>query len=332
MKLRAAFLILAMLFVPRISRGESPTLKFVKHIGVGWQTDKYGWMSFVAFSPDGTQVASDASTARDDVSGNLTLWSFLDGHLIKRLPVQPTAISGDWKYYASSHGVGEVESGKSLISVGAKRDASYAFSPDSRYVVEAAPVQGAHGSYIRIIELASGKQVSAFERRSAFSMAISPDGETLAAGHWDVVTLWNMLTGKRLAVLHGFGRYVYGLAFSKDGKLLAAGTDFGGLQIWDMQSRTKLHTLDIGGGYVSQPAFSPDGRLVAVGVYGTGAVWLIDVRSGKIINHKQVSDIGCGSVAFSPDGRFLITPSTGGLITWPYDRGGTIRVFKVSAP
>lgn len=71
---------------------------------------------------------------------------------------------------------------------------------------------------------------------------------------------------------------------------------------------------------------------MAVGVYGTGTAWLIDVGSGKIIDRQKVSDIGCGSVAFSPDGRYLITPSTGGLIKWPYDNGGTIRVFSVSIP
>jgi WD40 repeat protein len=71
-------------------------------------------------------------------------------------------------------------------------------------------------------------------------------------------------------------------------------------------------------------------RLVAVGIYGTGTAWLIDVSSGKILDRQKVSDLGCGSVAFSPDGRYLITPSTGGLITWPYDVGGTIRVFKVA--
>lgn len=83
---------------------------------------------------------------------------------------------------------------------------------------------------------------------------------------------------------------------------------------------------------MSDPAFSPDERLVAVGIYGTGSVWLIDVGNGRILDSRKVSEIGCGSVAFSPDGRFLITPSTGGLIKWPYDTGGTIQVFKINAP
>jgi len=114
-------------------------------------------------------------------------------------------------------------------------------------------------SHIRVVELASGKQVSAFGKHDAFSLALNPDGVTLASGHWDVVMLWNMLTGKQLAVLRGFGRYVKGLSFSKNGALLAASTDFGGLQVWDVPSRTKLFSLDIGGGDVSEPAFSPDG-------------------------------------------------------------------------
>jgi WD40 repeat protein len=334
MNKRSAIFLAIVLFVPRISYSNPPVLKPVRKIGVGWQTGKWGWMSFVAFSPDGTMVASDAAISRADVSGDLTLWSFPEGRLIKKLPAQPTAVSNDWKYYATSHGVREMETGKSLISRGAKVYAGYAFSPDSRYVAETSTGHSDRNSDIRIVELASGKQLRAFGKHDGFSIAISPDGETLASGHWDAVTLWNMITGKPEVVLRGMGRYVDALAFSRDGKLLATGSDAGVLQIWDVQSRTRLHSIDVDGGYgyVSQPAFSPDGRLVAVGIYGTGTVWLIDVHEGKIIDHKKVSDLGCGSVAFSPDGRFLITPSTGGLVTWPYDRGGMIQVFEVSPP
>lgn len=330
MKLRTAVLITLMLFAPRISLSESHALTFVKEIGVGWHPDKFGWMSYVSFSPDGTRVASDGPTTPDDIPAGLTVWSFPEGRLIMRLPAGSIAVSSDWKYYSTARGVGEIGSGKPLGWSGNTLNVLHAFSPDSHYVAESPSGKSTKNPHIRVMELPSGKQVSAFGKRDAFSLAISPDGVTLASGYWNVVTLWNMLTGQRLAVLEGFGRYVEGLSFSKDGKLLAAGTDVGELQIWDVGRRIRLHSLDIDGGEVSAPAFSPDGRFVAVGTYGTGTVWWIDVGSGKIIDHSKVSDLGCGSAAFSPDGRFLITPSTGGLIKWPYDRGGTIRVFRVN--
>ncbi|MGA3373550.1 MAG: hypothetical protein ABSC48_17515 [Terracidiphilus sp.] len=340
MNLRSAVFIVALLLLPTVSNSEPPALKFVKKIGVGWQTDNWGWMSFVGFSTDGKMVASDELIARADgyYSGSLILWSFPEGRLIKKLAVEPktisgvSTISGNWKYYATSHGVGEMETGKKLISLAENVSAVYTFSPDSRYVAESLPGKGIHSFHIRIVELASGKQVSAFGSHGAFSLAISPDGVTLAAGHWDAVTLWNMLTGKRVAVLTGFGRYVEALNFSSDGKLLVAVTESGGFQVWDMERKTMLHSLALGGAHPSKPVFSPDGQLIAVGMYATGTAWLIDAHSGKALDHQKVSEFGCGSVSFSPDGRFLITPSTGGIITYSYDRGGTVRVFEVSNP
>lgn len=314
-----------LLFGSPTARSANHVLKFEKEIGVGWQDGTYGWMSLVSFSPDGTMVASDGPATPKDLSGDLTLWSFPEGRLIKRIPAKAMAISRDWKYYATDGGVTEIETGRPVISLG-NRSASYTFSPDSRYVAES----GASRDYaIRVLELSTGKQVSAFGKHESFGIAISPDGRTLASGYWDLVTLWTLSTGERLGVLRGFKDNAAGLSFSPDGKLLA-GSTAEGLQIWDLESHTRIASLDILGAGASVPLFSPDGRLVAVGSYGTGTAWLIDVSSGKIIDHQKVSDLGCGSVAFSPDGRFLITPSTGGLIKWPYDRGGTIRVFKVT--
>jgi WD40 repeat protein len=202
-----ALSILLALFLPGSARSASRALQFLKKIGVS-QPDKvrWRWMGFVSFSADGTMVASDGPVTPGDNSRDLTFRSFPEGRLIKSLPVQPAAISDDWKYYATSHSVGEMETGKVLISLPGEVDAICAFSPDSRYVAEALPFTEIHGSAIRVIELATGKQVSGFGRHNPFSIAISPDGETLASGHWDEVVLWNMFSGKQLAVLRGFGR------------------------------------------------------------------------------------------------------------------------------
>lgn len=331
-RLRLLLLLLS-LFFPEICRSQGHTLEFVKQIGVGWKMDKFGgWMSFVSFSLDGNMVAADGAATPDDVSGNLTMWSFPEGKLIRQVPVHPTALSSDWKYYATYHGVGELATGKPLTSLGNNVYGVHAFSPDSRYVAESSSRHDEGASSIRVLELGSSKQVSAFGNRTAFSLAISSDDSTLAAGYWNTVVLWNLVTGERLATLRGFNRYVIGLSFSKDGSFLAGSTDSGGLQIWDAHRYTRVHSIQIEGGDVSEPKFSPDGRFVAVGVYGTGTAYLFDVATGKMLDKQKVSDLGCGSVAFSQDGTFLITPSTGGLIKWPYDRGGTIRVFRVTAP
>lgn len=124
-----------LLLVPGIAHSESHALKFEKEIGIGWQGDKNGWMGFVSFSPDGTMVASDGPAAPGDVSDSLTLWSFPEGRLIQRLLVRPSAISSDWKYYASYHGVAKMENGEPLISLGDSVYAVHAFSPDSRFLV-----------------------------------------------------------------------------------------------------------------------------------------------------------------------------------------------------
>ena len=299
-------------------------------IGVGWTVGE-GWMSFVAFSPDGKMVASDGPASPEDISGNLTLWTFPEGQFVKELKARPSALSADWKYYASDHDVRRMSDDVPISSTSRTGFATYAFSPDSRHVAIAPPERSSTGEAIRIVELASGKVTDQFGFAHPFSIAFSPDGHTLATGYWDEVVLWNVVSHRRIATLRGFKRYVGSLSFSADGKLLAGGTDLGTLQIWDVRRRTRLHVVDIGaGGDVSQPAFNRTGSLVAVGVYGTGEAWLVSVRSGKVLDHAKVSDLGCGGVAFSPDGRHLIAPSTGGLITWPYDEGGTIRVFEVT--
>jgi WD40 repeat protein len=324
MNCRIAIILVFVLLFPGIALGDGRPLAFVKEIGA--KTPTTGWMSLVSFSQDGSRVAANGQGLVGD-SRDMAIWSFPGGRLISRLPIEPWTISPDWKYFTANWGVGGLTPPRILIS-GLAYPAT-AFSPDGRYIAASARGQSIGGA-IHIFELPRGKSMRTFGRHSPDSLAISPDGHTLAAGYWDIITLWDMRTGERLAALRGFGRYVMGIAFSQDGKMLAAGTDFGSVQIWDVAQQRRIQVLSLGGLSVSTPAFSPDGHLVAAGIYGTGTVFLMRTDTGELLDKQKVSDIGCGSVAFSPDGQFLITPSTGGLIKWPYDHGGTIRVFRVN--
>jgi WD40 repeat protein len=327
--MRRLLLVAAVLGMPGLAIA-GPLLKPVRPIGVGWSTDRFGWMSFAAFSPDGALIASDGATGPSDVSGNLSIWTFPGGHLVKTLKVRPEELSRDWHYYSTWHSVGRMSDGKPIISLSEKTYADWAFSPDSRYVVRSLDL-GKAKSGLTVFELPSGKLLKTLDGRAGRALAVGSGGRTLAVGHWNLIALWDVPKGRLAAKLRGSGRYVTALTFSRNGRWLAAGTDWGGVELWDLQRRTKRWAVKLEGSYPSTPAFSPDGRWLAVGTYGTGTVWLIDTRKGKVVDHYKVSDIGCGSAAFSPDGRHLISPSTGGLIKWPYDRGGSVRVFRVAA-
>ena len=71
------------------------------------------------------------------------------------------------------------------------------------------------------------------KKGSVFSMALSPNGQTLASGSGDgTIKLWNLATGQEVRTLSGHTDSVYSVALSPDGQTLASGSGDHTIKIW----------------------------------------------------------------------------------------------------
>ena len=130
----------------------------------------------------------------------------------------------------------------------------------------------------------------------------SPDGETLAVVAGEDVHFYQAGTLKERGVIH-VGVWSPSLAFSPDGRLLAAGSRDGKLRVWEIAARKLLpgYPVEAHRKGVNQVAFSPDGSLIASGG-NDGMARLWDVETYKRVSQMIGGSYAIPAVAFTPDG------------------------------
>jgi WD40 repeat protein len=154
-------------------------------------------------------------------------------------------------------------------------------------------------------------------------LALSPVDDTAISGGLDgAVHHWKMDGAAEIAAyrrqITGGGAEsaaISGVAFSSDGKMIAAGRDDGTISVWNTKSSKPRITVDTHLKSVSSLAFSPDGKFVAAASGGypdtiTGdqqvQLWSTDGRTSvKLTGHSNYVN----GLAFNPSGTVLATAS-----------------------
>jgi WD40 repeat protein len=147
-------------------------------------------------------------------------------------------------------------------------------------------------------------------------LALSRDGRILAsAAHDGTIRLWDLSTGRPLGSPLSRRGFCFSLAFSNDGRILAAGGS-DTILLWNVRTHELLGRPLTG--HTDAPgalAFGPDGHtLASTSIDGSIRLW--DVRTHAQIGEPMGGDESFTSVAFSPDGRRLASGDQHAVRLW----------------
>jgi hypothetical protein len=232
-----------------------------------------------AFTPDGKTLA----VAGGD--GNTTLWNAATGRLEARLPSDPSG-------------------GTYCLAI----------SPDSPEIFT-----GGSTGVVGIWYVTTHQSVGAITTGVAVgAMALSPNGNLLAvAGYDGIIRVYDTASHAQVAALPGNAGHIWSMAFSPDGRTLAAGSNV--VQWWDVATRKLIADRVSPGETVTDVAFSPDGAILAAG--GNKMVGLWDARTHQLITTLNLGVTSApaaypNGMAFSRYGAILAVGWGGMLQFW----------------
>jgi WD40 repeat protein len=222
-----------------------------------------------------------ASASRDET---VALWNAKNGSLLKKL----TGARGD------------------ILSV--------SFSPDGTMLAD-----NGNGD-IRIWSVDDGTLLRTIQTNDAMKVQFSPDGETVASGHYDgTVNLWRVYDGELVQSFKGHTYNTWSVTFSPDGSRIGTGGWDGTARIWRVSDAELLKSLDDYSGAIEVLKLSPDGSILASSTEDH-KINLWSIQEKKLLWSLEGHPYTAVSMEFSPDGDLLASGS----------QDGTVRLWRVS--
>jgi WD40 repeat protein len=238
---------------------DAATGRLVRELTAGDKSRVYS----VAFSPTDNRLLAVGYGGQANVS-HVALWDIDAGRKLARL-----AGATDLPNLIHSGHSGAV--------------GALAFSPDGKYLVAGFGTKDTYLAVdqltpLKVWEVATRRLIGRLLGHTGYCLALdfSRDGKLLASGSRDgTAIIWSTATWTRVHTFQSSEKHALDqmellgmlddVAFSPDGKTLAAASGDGTVQLWDVVNGSLIEKLKGHSGGVRAVVFSPDGRTLASG-------------------------------------------------------------------
>jgi WD40 repeat protein/energy-coupling factor transporter ATP-binding protein EcfA2 len=178
------------------------------------------------------------------------------------------------------------------------------------------PVTGDHAGNVRFWNRQSRLPRHKLKhKKKVWDLTFSSDGKMLLTGSLDkTARLWDVQTGEPLGELLRHEKSVYAVALSADGKTALTGCGDQIARLWNAENGSIIHSL-AHERPVWAVAFSSDGDMALTGGKG-GGVKLWNARTGEFQNELKGTFNNVFDLAFSPDGRKILTGDLNDAKLW----------------
>ena len=201
---------------------------------------------------------------------------------------------------------------------------SIAFSTDGQLLAS-----GGDDYTFKVWDVSRQREIESFQHITGNSISqikavtFSPNGQRLATAGVHV-KLWDTRNWEEITTLR-HDEWVWAVAFSADGKLLATGDANGQVNVWNLQSRQLIAQRQADSNAIYAVRFSPNNQILA------GAGYQGQIKLWKVPNWQYLGTLrGNGTVhgiSFSPDSRALASTGYESVNLWAVNIGENIATL-----